>query len=129
MWQIVLKTAKNTILVTTHKSCSTGMLARRFTTDKSQLRYKQLSRHYGTFYVDFLKVNVKLLRGYVGGMLNCNKLGFKKFFPCINETQEETSHSLRSFIEIIGLPAALHSDNHTYLKTGLFKKTLRKFEI
>ena len=62
-------------------------------------------------------------------MLYCNKLGFKKFFPCINETQEETSHSLRSFIEIVGLPAALHSDNHTNLKTGLFKKTLRKFGI
>ena len=59
----------------------------------------------------------------------CNKLGFKKFFPCINETQEETSHSLCSFIEIVGLPAALHSDNHSNLKTGLFKKILRKFGI
>ena len=87
MWQIALKTAKNSILATTHKCIrSTGMLARRFKTDKSQLRYKQLSRHYGTFYVDFLKVNVKSLRGYVGGILYCNKLGFKKFFPCINET-------------------------------------------
>ena len=62
-------------------------------------------------------------------MLYCNKLGFKKFFPCINETQEETSHSLRSFIEIVGLPVALHSDNHSNLKTGLFKKTLKKFGI
>ena len=68
----------------------------------SQLRYKQLSRHYGAFYVDFLKVNVKSLREYIGGMLYCNKLGFEKFFPCVNETQEDTSHSLRSFIEIVG---------------------------
>ena len=37
MWQIELKTEKNTILTTTHKCiCSTGMLARRFKTDKSQ---------------------------------------------------------------------------------------------
>ena len=87
IWQIGLKTAKNTILATTHKCIrSTGMQARRFKTDKSQVRCKQLSRHYGTFYVDFLKVNVKSLRGYVGGILYCNKLGFKKFFPCINET-------------------------------------------
>ena len=62
-------------------------------------------------------------------MLYCNKLQFKKFFPRINETQEETSHSLRFFVEIKGLPAALHSDNYNNLKTGLFKKTLRKFGI
>ena len=130
MWQIGLKMAKNTILTTTHKCIrSTGMLARRCKTAKTQLRYKQLSRHYGTFYVDFLKINVKSLRGYVGGMLYCDKLWFKKFFPCINEIQEESSHLLRSFIEIIGLPAALHSDNHNNLKTDLFKKTLRKFGI
>ena len=130
MWQIGLKTAKNTILATTHKYIrSTRMLSRRLKTDKSQLRYKQLSRHYGTFYVDFLKVNVKSLRGHIGGMLYCNKLGFKKFFPCMNETQEETSHSPHSFMEIVGLPAALHSDNHNNLRTCLFKKTLRKFGI
>ena len=130
MWQKGLKMAKNTILVTTHKCIhSTGILARKFKTDKSQLRYKQPSRHDDTFYVGFLKVNVKLLRGYVGGMLYCNKLGFRKFFSCTNETQEETSYSLRSYIETIGLPAALHSDNHNNLKTGLCKKSLRKFGI
>ena len=64
MWQIGLKTAKNTILVTTHKCIrSTGMLTRRFQTDKSQLRYRQPFRHHGTFYVDFLKVAIKSIRG------------------------------------------------------------------
>ena len=72
---------------------------------------------------------MKSIRGYIGGMLYCNKLGFKKFIPCVNETQEETSHSLRSFIELIGLPVALHSDNINNLRTGKFKKTLRKFGI
>ena len=62
-------------------------------------------------------------------MLYCNKLGIKKFFPYTNETQEETSHSLRSFIELIGLPAVLHSDNHNNLRTGKFKKTLKTFGI
>ena len=64
MWQIGLKTAKNTILATTHKYIrSTGMLTRRFKTDKSQLRYRQLTHHHGTFYVDFLKVAIKSIRG------------------------------------------------------------------
>ena len=130
MWQIGLKTAKNTINATTHKCIrSTGLLSKRFKTDKSQLRYKQLSRHYGTFYVNFLKVAVKSIRGFMGGMLCCNKLGYKKFFPCTSETQEETSHSFRSFIEIVGLPASLHSNNHNNLREGLFKKTLSTFGI
>ena len=105
------------------------MLTRRFKTDKSQLRYRKLSQHHGTFYVDFLKVAIKSTRGYIGGMLYCNKLGFKKFFPCTYEIQEETSHSLHSFIELIGLPAALHLDNHNNLRTGKFKKIQRKFGI
>ena len=92
-------------------------------------RYKQLSHHYGTFYVDFLKTAVKSIRSFIGGMLYRNKLGYKKFFPCTSETQEETSHSLRSFIEIVDLPASLHSDNYNNLREGLFKKTLRKFGI
>ena len=130
MWQIGLKTAKNTILVTMHRCIqSARMLIRRFKTDKSQLRYRQLSRHHGTFYVDFLKVVIKSIEGYIGGMLYCNKLGFKKFFPCTNKTQEETSYSLHSFIELIDLPAALYSDNHYKLKIGKFKKILRKFGI
>ena len=62
-------------------------------------------------------------------MLYCNKLVFMKCLPCMNKTQEETSHSLRSFTEIIGLAAALHSDNHNNLKTDLYKKTPRKFGI
>ena len=105
------------------------MLTRRFKTDKSQLRYRKLSQHHGTFYVDFLKVAIKSIRGFIGGMLYCNKLGFKKFFPCMKETHEETSHSLRFFIKLMGLLAALHIDNHNNLRTVKFKKILRKFGI
>ena len=130
MWQIGLKTAKSTINATTHKCIrSTGLLSKRFKTDKSQLRYKQLSRNYGKFYVDFLKVAVKFIRGFMGGMFFCNKLGYKKFFPCTSETQEEYSHSLRSFIEILRLPESFHPDNHNNLREELFKKTLSKFGI
>ena len=97
MWQISLKTAKNNTQATTQKCIrSIGLLAKRFKTDKSQLRYKQLSRHYGTLYVDFLKTTLKSFSGFIGSMLYCNKLGLKKFLPCTSETLEETSHSLRS---------------------------------
>ena len=32
------------------------------------------------------------------------------------------SHSLRSFIEIVDLPASLHSDNHKHLREGAVQK-------
>ena len=46
---------------------STGLLAKRFKTDKSQPRYKHVSCRYGTFCVDYLKVGVKTVRQFIGG--------------------------------------------------------------
>ena len=130
LWRIGLKTASDTLKATTHQCIrTTGVLAKRFKTDRSQLRYKQLSKRYGPFYVDFLKSNVTSIRQYIGGTLYTNKLGFKQFFPCTNETSEETGATLRSFIELVGLPPALHSDNHGNFKDGLFKRLLRRFGI
>ena len=129
-WGIGLSTAVRTLKATTHKCIrTTGLLTKRFRTDKAQLRYKQLSRQYGTFYVDYLKVGVTSIRQFIGGNLYTNKLGFKKFFPCTNETSKETGHSLRMFIEFVGLPFSLHSDNHSNFKEGLFKRLLRKFGV
>ena len=54
---------KRTINAPTHKCIrSTGMSSRRYKIDKSQLRYKQLTRRYGTFYIDFLKTGIKSIR-------------------------------------------------------------------
>ena len=127
---IGLATATRTLQATTHQCMrTTGLLTKRFKTDKSQLRYKQLTRGYGTFYTDYLKVSVKSLRGYIGGVIYTNKLGFKKFFPCETEQGLETGRTLRNFVELVGLPVAMHSDNHTNFKEGVFKKLLRKFGI
>ena len=71
---IGLKTAANTLKATTHQCIrSTGLLSRRFRTDKAQMRYKQLSRQHGSFYTDYLKVNVKSIRGFIGGVIYTNK--------------------------------------------------------
>lgn len=129
-WSIGLNTAAATINATTHKCIrTTGLLSKRFRTDKAQLRHKQLSRQYGTFYVDYLKVGVTSIRQFIGGTLYTNKLGFKKFFPCSDETSTETGHTFRLFIEFVGLPFSLHSDNHNNFKEGLFKRLLRKFGV
>ena len=63
-WQIGLATALRTLKATTHEHIrSTGLLSKRFKTDRSQLRYKQLSRRYGTFYCDYFKATYKSVRG------------------------------------------------------------------
>ena len=73
-----------------------------------------------------------MLNQYVttlGGVLYTNKCGFKKFYPCETESSKETGHTLKSFVEFVGLPAGLHSDNHRNFKEGFFRKILRKFGI
>ena len=56
-WNIVLKTATQTLKATTNKFIrTTGLPTKRLKTDKFQLCYNQLFFHYGIFYVDYLKV-------------------------------------------------------------------------
>jgi Integrase core domain. len=131
MLKIGLKTAQQTLQATTAKFIrTTGALSRRFRTDKAQLRYKQLSWIFGKFYCDYLKVKVTSLRGYKGGVIYTNGLGFYKFVPCENETAETTGRTLHYFLHVIGLPnSLLHSDNHGNFKDGLFKRLMRKFGI
>ena len=130
MWNIGLTTASRTLAATTHKCMrTTGLLARRFKTDKAQLRYKQLCRQFGTFYTDYLKSNVKSTRGYIGGTVYTNKLGFKKFYPCADEKGSSTASTLRTFIEFVGLPASIHSDGHKNYREGAFKRLIRRFGI
>ena len=130
LWNIGLNTAKRTLNSTTHKCFrTTGLLSRRFKTDLAQLRYKQMNRQFGTFYVDYLKSSVKSVRGYIGGSVYTNKTGFKKFFPHSDEKGISTSSGLRSFIDMIGLPSSLHTDGHNNFVEGEYRKMVRKFNI
>ena len=130
MWNIGLSTAKRTLEATTHKCYrTTGLLSRRFKTDVAQLRFKQMSRQYGTFYCDYLKSNVKSVRGFIGGTVYTNKTGFKKFFPHADEKGKSTAAALRSFIDLVGLPAAIHTDGHNNFVEGEYKRMIRKYNI
>ena len=117
IWGIGLKTEMRTLAATNQQIIiTTSLLAKRFRTDKYKLRYKKISFHDGTSYVDYLKVGFKSIRKLIGDTLYTNKLGFKKFFPCTDETSEQNFHTLRNFIEIFGLPPTFHSDNHRNFK-------------
>ena len=90
-WCIGLNTASCTLKSTTHQYIHTTYLfTKRFRTDKAHLHYKQLYWQYGTFYTDFLKLQVTSSRGYCWGVLYNNNIGFKNFFPCESDKGEET---------------------------------------
>ena len=98
-WDIGLRTTARTLSATTHECVwTTGLLTKRFRTDKAHLRYNQLSRQYGTFYCDYLKAGVQSVRNFIGGVVYTNKLGFKKFFPCENESGGNAGTTARSFV-------------------------------
>ena len=78
---IRLSTEERTLKATTSQIIqSAGFLTRRFRTDKAQLRYKQLAKHFGSLYADYLKSKTKYLWVYVGGVVYTNNLGLYKLF-------------------------------------------------
>lgn len=130
LWKIGLKTATRTLKATTHQCIrTTGALTRRFRTDRTHMRYKQLSMKHGKFYVDTLFSKVKSIRGFTCGNLYTNNLGFKKFFPMESNNQLESAGSLKYLVEMIGLPNGIHADNHKTFTEGAFKSLCSKFHI
>ena len=128
LWGIGLMTAKRTIKATTHQCIRTvGTLRRRFRTDRAHMRYKRLSTRHGRFYVDTLFSKVKSIRGYTCGNLFTNTLGFKKFFPL--ETESQGQKSMVDFIQLVGIPPAIHSDDAKIFQKGEFRKTCCKYGI
>ena len=108
MWGIWSKTSIRTLDAKTHQYIrSTVLLENLFKTDKSQLKYKQISCWYGTFYVDYIKVGDRSVRQFIGETLYNNTLAFNTFFPCSNDTKKETVNT--QFNELVGLSQTLHS--------------------
>ena len=129
MWHIGFATAKRTLTSTTHQCLrSLDDIRRRFRTDKAHMRYRRLtnSRH-GKFYVDTLFSKVKSIRGYTCGNLFTNTLGFKKFFPL--RTESEGKRNMADFVQMVGIPPSIHSDDAKVFKHGTFKKDCMKFQI
>ena len=94
LWRIGIKTAERTIKASTHQCIrTTGVLTRRFRTDKAHMRFKQLSTHHGEFYADYLKCAVKSIRGFIGGTFTLTNLDSRNFSPCLqNEGRKIHPH-------------------------------------
>jgi hypothetical protein len=130
LWKIGIHTANRTLKATTHQCLRTaGNITKRFKTDRAHMRYKRLSTKYGQFYVDTLFAKVKSIRGYTCGNLYTNRLGFKKFYPMVSNNSVECASTLKTMIELVGIPPALHSDNAPEFLRGEFKRKCRHFDI
>ena len=129
LWGIGLSTAKRTLKATTHQCLRTvDTIRRRFRTDLAHLRYKRLSNsRHGKFYVDTLFSKVKSIRGYTCGNLFTNTLGFKKFFPLKSESAGKST--MNDFIQLVGIPPSIHSDDAKVFQHGDFHKTCRKYQV
>lgn len=124
-----LKTARRTLDATTqnHIRQHSQSVTKRWRTRRSQLRYRQLSSPYGDFNADVHYAKVKSLRGYVMGNVFCNKLGYVHWTGMDSEAQ--SSYALQLFVQDVGIPTKLHTDNASYYVGGDFQKVVRRENI
>jgi len=119
------KTAICTQQVTTQKGiCSMAdHLTRRYRTKQAALRYSQLGGRHGRFYSDTMFASVSSTRGNKVAQIFVNDLGFTRLTPM--KTKSEAGHALLKFIQDIGIPSSLHTDNAKEMTSGQWD-TVRK---
>lgn len=117
-----IKTAERTLEATTqdHIRVTSGNLTRKYRTRRSQLRYRQLGKPYGDFYADNHKAKVKSIRGFTGGTVFCNKLNYIHWQGFASESS--TGQALRCFVQEVGVPTGMHTDNARVFTHGEFSK-------
>lgn len=117
-----LKSAELTLQATTqnHIRVTSGNITRKYRTRRSQLRYRQLSQPYGDFYADNHKAKIKSIRGFTGGTIFCNKLNYIHWQGF--KTESETGQALRCFVQEVGVPTGMHTDNAKVFIQGDFSR-------
>jgi hypothetical protein len=100
---------------------------RRFRTKQAQLRYRQLSGRHGRFYTDTFFALVPSLNGNKMSQIYINDLSFTKTYPM--KAKSETVDTLNAFIQEVGIPHALHSDDAKELLQGPFKQLCKDYGI
>ncbi len=128
-WGIGIETARKTLKSTTQKGMRHTLypIERRFRTRQAQLRYSQMSGRHGRFYTDTFFANTPTLNGSTMAQLYINDLSFNKVYPM--KAKSETVDTLRKFIQDVGIPHAIHSDDALELMQGKFKQTCEEFGI
>ncbi len=128
-WGIGLEAARNTVKVMIWKGIHFALypVECHFRTKQAQLRYQQLSGHYGRFYTDTFFSSQPALNGAKMAQLFINDIGFSKLYTMKNKG--ETADTLSAFIHDIGIPHAIHSDDAKDLTQGRFKSLCKDYSI
>jgi hypothetical protein len=114
--------ATKTRMVTTQKGIRsmTDHLTRRYNTKQAALRYDQLGGRHGRFYSDTMFSSIKSIRGNTMGQIFVNDVGFSHFIPM--KTKADAGHALLEFIQDIGIPSALHTDDAKEQTAGIWEQ-------
>ncbi|MGH7974683.1 MAG: hypothetical protein ACREBR_04095 [bacterium] len=117
-WGIGIETASKTLKGTTQKSIRNAVhpLHRRYRTKQEQLRYNQLST---AFYSDTMFSAFKSVLNNSCGQIFVNDLEFVRFIPM--RSKSEAGDTLAEFIQDVGVPVQLHTDNAKEETLGRWK--------
>jgi len=128
-FRIGLKLAEDTLRATTQLAIRHNLhpIHRRYTTQVAQLRYPRLSGRHGKFHTDTFFAEVPSLQGAKMGQMYTNDAHFTKFYPM--KTKAEAPNTLIAFMQDIGIPSDLHSDNANELTQGKMRELLKEFWI
>ncbi|MGH3053527.1 MAG: hypothetical protein ACRDL7_00940, partial [Gaiellaceae bacterium] len=118
-WGIGLETATRTLKVTTQKCIRNAVhpLHRRYRTRQQQLRYNQLSSR---FYSDTMFSSHKSIGSNMCGQVFVNDLEFVRFIPM--QSKSDAGNALSEFIQDVGIPQSLHTDNAKEETMGKWKE-------
>jgi hypothetical protein len=124
-----LETADRTLLATMQLAIrhSIHPIHRRYRTEVAQLRYPRLGGQHGRFHTDTFFASTPSLSCCTMGQMFTNDIHFTKFYPM--RAKSEAGEALISFMQDIGIPSDLHSDDAKELTQGKMGELLRKFWI
>ena len=126
---IGLETAKRTLNATTQLALRHTLhpIHRRYRTQVAQLRYPRLAPPHGKFHTDIFFTSCPSIHGCPMGQMYTNDVHFSKFFPM--KRKAEAPDTLMAFMQDVGIPSALHSDDAKELTEGKMSQIMKEFWI
>jgi hypothetical protein len=98
----------------------TDHLCRRYRTKHDVLRYNRLGGRHGRFYSDTLYASEKSLHGNTVAQIFANNIGYTYLTPM--KSKSEAPYALKEFIQDVGVPSQLHTDEAKELTIGRWKE-------
>ena len=125
-WGIGIDTAQKTLQATTQLAIRQAIhpIQRRFRTEIMQLRYPRLGGRHGKFHTDTFFSKVPSLTGCTMGQIYTNDINFTKFIPM--KKKSDAPDTLLAFMQDVGIPSDLHSDDAKELTQGRMGEITRK---